>query len=523
MSDQTPQNAATEASINQQIREYLDLARRRKMWIILIALAISVCTGVVASRLPNVYRAETVILVDPQKVPDSYVPSTVSSSVSDRLSTMRQQVMSPTQLGRVIDDLRLFPSLRDKVSRQDLVARMQKSTTIEVVDPGGQRLGAFRIAYSGADPHQSADVANRLASMFIQTNLKVRQSQFNGTAQFLESELQETKHQLEQKEQTLQAVKNRYILDLPESKQYHLEALNNLRDQLRASQDQVSRASQSKMYLESMEGMNAPIVELDSAAGPASPYQAQIQKLDTQLKQLQERYGPNYPEVRKVRDQLNQLKAKSGSETPAVAIQDTPAVVAKKSTRNPVIEAQRNKLDQEIQDQTKRQADLQQQIQYHISKLERVPVVEQQIAGLMRDYDSLRTHYNQLQEKKLGAEMASELETHEAGERFVVLDPAVPPNRPFSPNRALIIGAGLVLGILAGIAVAIIIEMSDESVRHEREAAQIFGKPILVGIPKIITDQQHAWNRLRAAGVIAGTATAAASVGFVISKVIATF
>ncbi len=519
MNEQPALSASGDAGINAQIREYLDLVRRRKLWIILLTLGISLSITVVALRLPSIYRAETVILVDPQKVPDSVVPTSVSGTVADRLSTIRQEVMSPTQLGLLTKEMNLFPGLRDKVSEQELVSRMQKSTTIEVVDSGGQRLSAFRIAFTDTDRNQVAPVANRLASLFIERNLKARQQHFNGTSQFLETELEETKHQLEQKEHLLQDVKSRYIMDLPESKQYHLEAMNSLRDQLRNSQDQVNRDRQSKIYIQSMAGMSTQTIDLDQEGSASkSPNQAQLQKLEMQLKDMQVRYGPDYPDVRKLRSDIDQLKAKVESEKSGSDAPDLQLSAQTHQARNPVVEAEVNKLDQDIEDQIKVQAELEKQIQYHVGKLQQVPVFEQQIAGLMRDYDTLRNHYNQLQAKKLDAVMAGELETHQAGERFEVLDAAVAPDGPAGPKRGMMMVGGLFFGLLCGVGVAFLVEISDESVRHEREAAQIFGKPVLAGIPKITSDKEHAWVLWRIASLTAGTAIAAVAFGLVISR-----
>jgi polysaccharide chain length determinant protein (PEP-CTERM system associated) len=522
LNEQPVFTASGEAGINTQIREYLDLARRRKLWIILLTLGISVCIAVVAMGLPSVYRAETVILVDPQKVPDSVVPTSVSGTVADRLSTIRQEVMSPTQLGLLTKEMSLYPAIRGKASEQELVARMQKSTTIEVVDSGGQRLSAFRIAFTDTNRDQVAPVANRLASLFIERNLQARQKRVNGTSQFLETELQETKRQLEEKEHLLQDVKARYIMDLPESKQYHLEAMNTLRDQLRNSQDQVNRDRQSKMYIQSMAGMTTQTIDLDQQSSASkSPSQVRLQKLETQLKDMQLRYGPNYPDVRKLRNDINQLKAKAESEK---AENDTPDIQTNAPTHqvhNPVVEAEVNKLDQDIEDQTKAQAELEKQIQYHVGKLQQIPVFEQQIAGLMRDYDSLRNHYNQLQAKKLDAVMAGELETHQAGERFEILDAAVPPESPVGPRRGFMMIGGLFFGLMCAIGVAFLVEVSDESVRHEREAAQIFGSPVLAGIPKITTAKEHAWAFWRIASLTAGTAVAAVAFGLAISRFVA--
>jgi succinoglycan biosynthesis transport protein ExoP len=511
LNEQPVFDASRDAGINTPIREYLDLARRRKLWIILLTLGVWTCIAVVAMRLPNVYRAETVILVDPQKVPDSVVPTNVSDTMADRLATIRQEVMSPTQLGLLIKEMNLYPKLRAKVSEQELVSRMQKSTSIGVVDSGGQRLSALRISFTDTDRSQVALAANRIASLFIERNLQARQKHFNGVSQVLETELQETKHQLEEKEHLLEDVRSRYTVELPESKQSHIEAMNVLRDQLRNSQDQVKRDRQSKVDIQSMAGRSTQTIDRhQQATASKSPYQAQLQKLDRQLKDMQARYGPNYPDVRKLRNEINQLKAKAESEKTGTSAADPQLSAPTHQARNPVVEAQVTKLDQDIEGQTKMQAKLEKQIQYHVGKLQQVPVFEQQIAGLMGDCDSLRNHYNQLQAKKLDAV--------QAGERFEVLDSAVPPDEPAGPKRGIMIVGGFFFGLMCGIGVAFLVEVSDKSVRHEREAAQIFGKPVLAGIPKITSAKEHAWALCRTASLTVGTAAAAVAFGLMISR-----
>jgi polysaccharide biosynthesis transport protein len=488
--NQTIVHAPADAGGLDQIRPYLEIIRRRKSTIILVTIGLFFSTAILAYRLPNVYRSETVILVDAQQVPSTYVQSTVSTSIQDRLSTIQQQVMSPTRLKRMIDKLGLFPELRGKVNDEELIQKIQKSTTVDV----GGRLSSFRIAYQGGDPKQASEIANELAATFIAENLKAREQQFVGTAEFLDTELQETQTKLEDREKQLQTIKSTYIMDLPESKQFHLEALNNLRAQSAASQDRVNRAKQDKIMLQSMMSTNSPTVDLDAGAGgpgKSSSLQTQIQKLQSHMAELQVRYGPNFPDVRKAQADLDRLKKQEAAEqAQAPPPVQTEVVVTSPSKRNPVIEAQLAKLNQEIDEQTKLQGPLQQQIDFHVSKLERVPIFEQQIASLMRDYDSLRAHYQSLLDKKLSAQMAAELEARQKGERFMILDPAPVPDRPFGPNRVMISLAGLVVGLLGGIGLAVTIEMMDQSVRSEHEATQLLGVPVLASIPLIYTEAQ---------------------------------
>jgi polysaccharide biosynthesis transport protein len=512
-------NPANELLGQLQLRDYVQIARRRKWWIILTAISIAVASFVVIWRLPNIYRSETVILVDPQKVPDNYVASTVTSSIADRLSTLQQEVMSPTRLKRLIDTMGLYPELRGKVGDQEIVAKMQKAIVVEVVTQGGRTLSAFRVAFQGRNPVEAAQVANQLAAMFIGENLKAREQQSYGTAEFLENELQKTKKDLEDKEKELGDIKSKYILDLPDSKQYHLEALATLRGQLRASQDKLDRAQQEKSYLQSLSVSTAPTLDLDTSGPGISPYQNQIQKLEATLSELRSRYGPNHPDVRKVQAQLSSLKEKAAAEQKDEPVIEAPAMPLKRTVKNPVIEAQLQKLNDTVQSETKLQSQLSEQINFHVSKLERVPVFEQRIAGLMRDYDSLRAHYASLNDKKLSAEMSNNLENRQKGERFVILDAAQVPDRPAAPNRLLLALGALIGGLMGGAGLAMLRELSDESVRSEIEAAKILGKPVLAGVPAIGDGKKSRFVFLRAAGAVVVTAVASLFLGFGLSYV----
>jgi succinoglycan biosynthesis transport protein ExoP len=501
-----------------RLRDYLDIGRRRKGCIILTVTAFLVTTAVAVVRLPNVYRSETTILVDPQQVPSNFVASTVTTSVMDRLSAIRQEIMSPTRLMVLINRLGIYDQLRNQGKEGEIVAKMQRSITIEVVDSGGQKMSAFRIGYAARTPIEAATVATELAATVIKENLTAREQQFSGTADFLDSELQETKKQLETKETELGRIKSVYIMDLPESKQFHLETLSSLRNQLRASQDKVNAAQQQKIYLQSMLVNSNPVVDLDAEdGGTNSPEQTEIGKLETTLSLLLSRYGANHPDVRKVQAQLNELTARAAAEqkdTPPHV--DTPKT-PRRAARNPVVEAEISKLNEEIQEQTKLQPSLEEQINFHSSKLEQEPIFEQRIAGLMRDYDTLRSHYNSLLDRKLSAEMATQLDERQRGERFVILDPAQVPSQPSAPNRPLTILAGLVVGLVCGTGLAMVVEQADPSVRNEREVTQILQKGVLAGIPFVATTRQTRRHRLLIAGALASTVIGSTGLGFVIS------
>lgn len=504
-----------------QLRDYLDILRRRKTWILLTALGIFVMGLVVAARLPNVYHSETVIVVDPQQVSDSLVASSTASSVLDRLSTIRQLVMSPTRLADVIQKLNLYPGVKDQRDMESVIAGMQRQINIEVADAGTQRLSAFKIGFTSRSPKQAADVANTLAAMVIEESLKAREHQLSGAEQFIDTELESTKKQLEDKEAEVSRIKSQYIMVIPDSKQFHLEALDSLRSQLRSSQDRVSRDQTEKVYLQSMLANSSPAVDLDANRGEGAPSQTetQIEKAETDLAELRSRYGSDYPDVRKVQSQLQALKAKKAAEDENAPKRELLTQSAPKGVKNPVVTSQLAKLDQDIIDQNKLQAQLNDQINFHVSNLEQVPIFESKIAGMMRDYDSLRAHYNALLDRKISAGMASNLENHQKAERFTTLDVARVPDEPSAPNRPFIALGALFAGLFVGIGVAVVVDLSDTAVRSEKEASRILAAPVLGGIPIIVSQSQLVLRKARLVAAIAATIVGSAGVGLIITFV----
>jgi polysaccharide chain length determinant protein (PEP-CTERM system associated) len=506
---------------------YLGIARRRKYWIILATVGVIIATAVFAKRLPDIFTAETVILVDSAQVPDKYIPSLNTGDIAGRLSTLQQQVLSPSRVKKLVEAQGLYPESTGKRTEADIVQSVQNSIIVEIVNAGAGKMSAFRIAYSSRNRLQVAKVANQLAQMFIEENSRARVDQTQDTAEFLRDQLQETKRQLDEKDSELRAIKSHNIMEMPESKPYHMEALANLRAQAQGIQDKIQQAQRDRSMLQSMmlSNQQAPTVDLDNATGTGatSLYQTEIQKLETRLMQLRTRYGPSHPEVRKAKDDLDRLKARAANESredAAVVEPPPPAPQADgQKRRNPVLEAQIQKLNEEMQQQTAQLEPLQVQMKFHESKLEQMPIFEQQIARLQADCDILKTQYTGLLDKEKAAELSHALEVRQKGEKFEVLDAASTPNKPAAPNRLLICVAGVLGGLLAGIALAAIAEMNDESVRTEGDAIRILGKPVLSAIPQIVSIREQRLNFWRMAGLLAGTVVGSAALGLILSIV----
>src|ERR1700732_5339582 len=239
---------------------YLRLIYHRKFLISGVFVVVSLATEIISHRMADIYMSETLILVDPQKVPESYVKSTVTGDVRNRLGTLSQQILSATRLGKIIDGLNLYPTDRKTMARGDVTTRMRKDIGVRVVSDFGssQDLQAFRISYSGNDPRLVAQVTNQLASLFIEENLKAREQQASGTAEFLQNQMQETRKALEIQEIKLRDFRLKHIGEMPEQQSADLQILGQLQSQLQLEGEALARAEQQKSYLQSMMLQSAP-------------------------------------------------------------------------------------------------------------------------------------------------------------------------------------------------------------------------------------------------------------------------
>jgi uncharacterized protein involved in exopolysaccharide biosynthesis len=176
------------------VQEYWTIIVRRKWLVIGSLLAGVMIAGVLCVVLPKSYRSSTTILIEDQKIPDDYVKGIGGASIQERLTMIQQQVMSRTLLGQIIDEFKLYAGQVKRTGLESAIEGMRKEIKVETVGTTGARgksVEAVTIAFAHENPMTAMKVTAKLASMFIEENLKVREQLVTGVSVFLEQELQE--------------------------------------------------------------------------------------------------------------------------------------------------------------------------------------------------------------------------------------------------------------------------------------------------------------------------------------------
>lgn len=464
------------------LTDYWEMFLRRAWWIIVPAVLISFAMLVIGLRIPKVYRSETVILVDPQKVPEQLIRSTVSGGVTARLYAISQEILSRTRLLKIIDQFGLYKDLRaEGISQEELIEQMRKDITVDIdVDrPSRDRaVGAFRIAYAGKDPGLVQQVTSQLASLFIEENLKLREQQAEGTDEFIDAELEKARTNLAAYEGKMQELKTRYMGGLPEQQNTNLSMIGNYQQLLQANQEAISRAQQQKTYIESL--LQAQARERASLGAAPSPLLGELEAKRGELAGLLEQYKESHPDVVKLRAQVKMLEGR-------VKAQNTSSGSVPTDANETQLRGQVQFLEQETKNRAQRQNELEQKIRSLQSRVEVVPRVEQAMQAIVREYNAAKDHYENLLQKKNASSLAAELERNAKGEQFRVLDPASYPEKPWKPDMLQWNVLGTLAGLLIGGAVGAVLEFRDRSVHSERDVTYYCSVPVIGSMPVIET------------------------------------
>lgn len=470
------------------IEDYKEIFLRRRLYFIvpLVAIFLGACFWSIFA--PRKYMASTLVLVTPQKVPTELVRTTVTSGISERLNAISQEIMSRTRLEAVMNELNLFQSEAKRMDRDALVAMMRDNIKVELPRTGsrGQDVaGYFSINYTATDPHVAAKVANRLASLFIEENLKQREQQAVGTTEFLGSELAATKEKLEKQGQIVAEYKRRHMGSLPEQRETNIRLLEQLQ-QLYQRNEEGLRASEDRRLLirKQMADIESPPEVAMGASGvspagrTANTYEAQMDQLRRQLTDLQSRYTERHPDVVRTKKRIADLE--KTRETTSV----------RNDPRYRELSNAAEVAEREINRRRDEGEKLRAQIAQYQGRIEGATVREQEMAAILQEFNNTKLLYDTLIRKSEEAQQAENLERRQKGEQFRVVDPARVPETPVQPRIPIVLLGGLFGGIACGLGGIFAREQLDRSFHDPEDIEATMGFKVLANIPKITSKAQ---------------------------------
>ena len=496
------------------IEDYIDILRRYRSWIVGPTFAGLVIAVVVAFLWPDTFISTAVMRITPQQISERLVPSNISTQMAERLLAMQQQIESRTQLQELIQrpSLNLYPKDRQNKPMEDVIEQMRKAIKITLLDSGGAQsqqkfASAFEISFRYADRYKAQAVVRELVSKFTEETNNQLRTQSNTTTLFLNDQLKEAKAKIDQLDAEISKFKMENAGRLPDQLQSNQQAVSVLELQQQSINESINRDAQDKMMLETqMQNLKQESTFVGSNLEQTANREAvkngriiqlnnMILDLETQLSGARQTYRENHPDVRSLEAKLGELKKQRDDlekEESSAAAKVAPTKVVNPQVAQSLeslklqmanVQAQIQARNMSMEDRAKRLKDIQTEIGVYRARIETIPVNEQRFAGLQRDYNIAKADYDDKAKKMETSETSSNLEERKAGENLETLDPASLPEQAAEPNRLLIAGSGIGLGLFFGVFMAGVKEMKDTSLKNLKDVRAYTNLPVLSSIP----------------------------------------
>lgn len=465
-------------SKTEELNKYLKMLMKRRYLFIVVSLVVMSVIAWGSFFLPKKYEASSTVFIEKSVIKDLVKGITFTPSVEDKVRILRYAMLSRTFVTNVLKSLDADTKVKNDKEMEGLVEDFQKRTQISIK---GNDL--FIVSIRDKDPKLATDYVNTLVRKYVEENVSSKRQDSFGADRFISEQLKTFKDKLDESENKIVAFRQKRgvsvgideALLVNDIRQYQgeLDSMRIKRNELTATRDALRRQLKS--------------IKPTTVALSSRENSSEVEMLERRLKQLSANYTDNYPEVIRIKSIIASLKKKQepGHQADTGAKEEF-------STANPVyqnLEQQLYQVEAELEAVNAKQRQLHATIGGKEHELRNVPADQKTLTDLIKERDANRQLYEQLLTRQGQAQLTKEMEVEDKATTFRVVDPAIVPMKPVSPDRVKMIIMGIIMGFVAGAASVFVIEMFDSSVKDVTSLKKL-GFEVLAVIPTIFNQEE---------------------------------
>jgi succinoglycan biosynthesis transport protein ExoP len=470
--------------------DYVSVFHRRKWWLI-VPSVLSVLVGLALVRfLPKEYRSSATLGVAAPIVSPNLVNQLTPLDNQERMRALSQQLLSPMILSRVVREEGLGPGAPNDAR----IGNLRRAIAITVPEPVAttneiRRLDTFVVSYSDGDPARAQRIANRLATVFVDENSKLRAEHAEDTSAFIATQVRASQARLADFEGRLRKAKESHIGRLPEQTQANLQTLAGLRQQLEANatalRSEQDRLSMVERQIEGIAQGNSDVLFLPRGSEAVQTPETRVMSLQREMAVARSMYTDKHPEVQRLEEELATARKEAVADRQRPTADRLAQLQLDPAYRQLVGDREMSRL--RIRELQRSGSDAQRQIGLYQARVEAAPMVEQQLATVQRDFDLEKQQYSDLSAKLHASSIAESVERNRSGEQFTVLYSASFPTEPTKPIPWRVMLISVLGGLCLGGALTLGREYLDRSVHDVHELKDEFELPVLGEVARIQT------------------------------------
>ena len=475
---------------------YLSLFIRRLPWFV-IMLAIGSAIGLTLAKvLPPVYVAQARLVVESQQIPGNLAASTVQTGSGEQLQIIQQRILTRANLLEMANRLQIYAGKTGPAALSpdeivaDLRGRILIVTTGGASARGPTQATIVTVSFSADTASMAANVTNEVVTMILQENVAMRTGVSGQTLDFFVQEVARLDQELAQIGAKILEFKQENQDALPDS-------LDFRRSQQAAQQERLLQMEREDAVLKERRARLVTLYEttgrIDTVATNQTSEQKQLKSLQDQLASLLVVLSPQNPRVKVLEAQIAALESVVSAQSGASDAQGQ-ALSA--------YDIQLADLDGQLTSIAEQKAQIATTMEDLRRSIEATPRNAIVLGTLERDYSNVRRQYDQAVANKASAETGDLIEALSKGQRISVIEQAVAPREPASPNRPLIAAGGVGGGLAAGLGLVVLLELLNMAIRRPVDLTNKLGITPFATLPYMRTLQETRRRRMIILGAL---------------------
>ncbi|MCV0383528.1 MAG: chain-length determining protein [Erythrobacter sp.] len=470
-----------------EVRAALHTVWNRRWLALGIAWGVCVAGWLVVALIPNSYESRARIFVELDDVLSEQLQ--IAGEGRQELVKVRQTLASAVNLEKVVRATKLGEDIRTEPEMQAAVAKLTENIKVESQQDNLFEISATIGKSDLSDAENAAlaqDVTQKMIDIFREENVAGARGEVADTIVFLDEQLEERKQELEAAEQRRMAFEAANP-ELIGGSATMSTRITNLRSEMRGVDADLAAAQSA---LAAISGQIASTPRTMVVPGQGGGARQALAEARSQLAGMRSRgLTDGHPDLQAVQRQIALLEKQAASEGDGSYGSPNPAYTSLISIR---AERQAN-----LQALQARKAALQSDITAMMAAQSSEPAVAAEGNRISRDYDVLRTKYDELLKNREEMRLRGDVQTERSAFQFQVIDPPTAPRRPASPNRPLLLLGVLFAGIAAGAGTAFALGRLKAGFATADRLERTLDLPVAGTISRSMTTARKSHERLR--------------------------
>ena len=486
-------------------RFYLALVWRRLPYLLILTVAGSAVGLGFALTLPPEYRANARLVVESEQIPGDLAESTVRVAATEQLQIIEQRIKARDTLLDMAEELDVYDGedrREDGPLRPDEIVEDLRERIVIRVSGGTRRRNEVNallvdVSFIDSSPQLAAEVTNQVVTLMQQENRALRTGVSGETLNFFEQEVERLNEELSRRGEEIIRFQEGNRDALPES-------LDFRRNQLIAAQEEILQITRDELELsDRRDAAVAMFEQTGSVDGISDVSEASLTPEERQLRQLRERYATSAavlsldnPRVQVMKAQIEALEALVNRQAAAAGASSSEAAESAQGTRSSLFDLQIAEMESQLEFLKSRREQLTAEMAKLQETIEATPANAIALDTLQRDYAAIREQYDGAVANRARAKTGDIIEALSKGERITLVDAAVPPEEPFSPNRPRLALMGTAGGLALAIGFVVLLELLNTSIRRSQDIVRQLDITPFGTLPYIRTRGERIRRRL---------------------------